>query len=362
MKRTISLGLMFFLLACGSGEDPVPVLPEEGVPVVSLVLERTIGGELEEGMELMEATSLDVDYKGNIYVYDSIQQQIIKMDPEGKPLHVFGRRGAGPGEFRHPRQYMNIFIGRDGCLYADDSASHLILVFSRTGEFLRQIDYADYRQHAMFQKRMVDRTGNLYFHRTEEEELVFFTPQGSEIFRVPLEPKWLTFINPDYNGNRYHSPEAEISLFFARREGPKFLYFGSSSILVILDGNNKIRKEVPVFPREARERYRSRIRKLAGEKKQEQKQFGSLFTYTPFFGNLIFDSTEQILYIEFFSGPGQADDRYYGFDAQGELVRILRLPQEESRGLWVLMTKWRNRLYGRGEENILIYREEGESR
>lgn len=42
---------------------------------------------------------LTVDRRGNIFVLDGVDQQVKMFDRNGRPVRVFGRKGAGPGEF-----------------------------------------------------------------------------------------------------------------------------------------------------------------------------------------------------------------------------------------------------------------------
>ncbi|MBB4636926.1 hypothetical protein [Longimicrobium terrae] len=60
---------------------------------------REIGASGEDA-SFTAITTLDVDSRGMIYVPDTYRQQITVLGPDGRWVRSFGRRGAGPGEFR----------------------------------------------------------------------------------------------------------------------------------------------------------------------------------------------------------------------------------------------------------------------
>jgi DNA-binding beta-propeller fold protein YncE len=139
-------------------------------------------GDAEGPNALVKPIGIDVDAKGNVYVADISQKQIIVYDTAGKLLkkiggpeifdrltsvtvnpegtliyavdiggvsserHVvrvfdadgkhtmdIGRRGTGPGEFNLPR---DLAIGKDGRLYVVDGGNFRVVVFDRHGKYL----------------------------------------------------------------------------------------------------------------------------------------------------------------------------------------------------------------------------------
>jgi DNA-binding beta-propeller fold protein YncE len=72
-------------------------------PQVKLELVRTIGGlDAEENLSFFEPSDIVQDSTGNIYVLDSGNNRIQKLNPQGKFIKTIGRRGQRPGEFGSP--------------------------------------------------------------------------------------------------------------------------------------------------------------------------------------------------------------------------------------------------------------------
>lgn len=89
-------------------------------------LTRTLSG-------LQRPTGLAWDPQGGrLYVTDTMSHSIVVLDPEGKRLFAFGRRGTGNGEFNFP-SHITLSGGR---LYVNDTMNFRIQVFDLQGNFL----------------------------------------------------------------------------------------------------------------------------------------------------------------------------------------------------------------------------------
>jgi hypothetical protein len=70
-------------------------------PAVKLELIRTIGGlDAEENLSFNNPTDIVQDSAGNLYILDSGNKRIQKVNSEGKFIKTIGRKGQGPGEFQ----------------------------------------------------------------------------------------------------------------------------------------------------------------------------------------------------------------------------------------------------------------------
>jgi len=78
-------------------------------------------------------TGIAVDGEGNVYVADSNNDRIQKLDSTGAFLQKWGTRGSGDGEFCFPR---NIALDADGVVYVVDNSR--IQVFDSSGTFLKK--------------------------------------------------------------------------------------------------------------------------------------------------------------------------------------------------------------------------------
>jgi sugar lactone lactonase YvrE len=81
---------------------------------------------------LKEPRSVAVDKNGNIYVADTGNFRVVKLDSSGKELLSFGKQGAGPGEFTQP---WKIVISSDGNILVLDRETTWIHVYTADGQF-----------------------------------------------------------------------------------------------------------------------------------------------------------------------------------------------------------------------------------
>ncbi|MHC4478302.1 MAG: peptidyl-alpha-hydroxyglycine alpha-amidating lyase family protein [Planctomycetota bacterium] len=85
-------------------------------------------GKLPEGWFYKEATSVDVDSKDNVYVFNRGNHPMIVFDPDGNPL-----RSWGEGIFTNPHA---VTIGPDDTVWCVDNAQHSIRQFTPEGKLL----------------------------------------------------------------------------------------------------------------------------------------------------------------------------------------------------------------------------------
>jgi len=118
--------------------DDLYVVDIENAQVV--VIDKTSGEEIRrlgrQGIEDAEfnlPTNLALDDDGNIYVSDTGNFRIQKLDARGRHLRQFGALGDALGHFARPK---GIAVDREGRLYAVDSAYANIQIFDPEGRLL----------------------------------------------------------------------------------------------------------------------------------------------------------------------------------------------------------------------------------
>jgi DNA-binding beta-propeller fold protein YncE len=104
------------------------------------VIDKHSGEELRrlgrEGIGLAEflfPTNVTLDDEGNVYVSDTLNYRIQKVDPDGRPLRQFGEVGDGLGQFARPK---GIAVDGQGRLYAVDAAFSAVQIFNAEGQLL----------------------------------------------------------------------------------------------------------------------------------------------------------------------------------------------------------------------------------
>lgn len=94
---------------------------------------RTIGTRGIAPGKFNYPSNLATDKEGNIYVCDSMNLRIQKLDREGKNLLTFGEAGDTVGKLSRPR---GIDVDRDGIIYVVDSRYNVVQLFDKTGRIL----------------------------------------------------------------------------------------------------------------------------------------------------------------------------------------------------------------------------------
>ncbi len=91
-------------------------------------------GDPEQGPgEFYQPQGIAVDPDGNVYVADTGNQRILKLDSDGQLIVEWGGSGAGEGEFNEP---LGITIDNADHLFVTDSGNNRVQVFNLEGQFL----------------------------------------------------------------------------------------------------------------------------------------------------------------------------------------------------------------------------------
>lgn len=155
-------------------------------------------------------TGIAVDNQGSIYVADTWNHRIVKLDPQGKFLTAWGgffnTQGNADLNRQHPRDFYGprgLAVGPDGALYVTDTGNKRILVFDAEGQFLRQWGSAGAGAENLNEPVgiAVDAAGTVYVVDTFNGRIATFDPQGQP------KAQWAV---PNWAANTYQ--EAYIAL------------------------------------------------------------------------------------------------------------------------------------------------------
>jgi hypothetical protein len=160
LRYLVILSVSFVLISCTKKESTyrvsevngIRITENTGVPAdstfkIELREVAFIGNDAETDPEksFNQASFLDFDNVGNIYILDRTKYMIFKYDPKGSFVKSFGRQGQGPGEFIVP----GIINVRKDTLYVTDVDSYKISKFNLDGEFLGDKKYPDIHNFPM---------------------------------------------------------------------------------------------------------------------------------------------------------------------------------------------------------------------
>lgn len=80
--------------------------------------------------------SVGFDGAGRLYIFDSEDDRVTVLSPNGDFVRAFGRPGDGPGEFRSPD---GVAVMRDGRVVIADIGHRVYHLFDANGEFERRV-------------------------------------------------------------------------------------------------------------------------------------------------------------------------------------------------------------------------------
>jgi hypothetical protein len=151
MKKAFAVLLTLFLVSIFIGAQKIETM--NGIRIVhnekggqwganlevKLELIRTIGGlDAEENLSFNEPSDIVRDSSWNLYILDSGNNRIQKLDSEAKFIKTIGRKGQGPGEFQAAS---SMDIDTENNLFVFDVRSRRIEVLSSDGKPLRTIKF-----------------------------------------------------------------------------------------------------------------------------------------------------------------------------------------------------------------------------
>jgi DNA-binding beta-propeller fold protein YncE len=94
---------------------------------------RQLGGRGGAPGRFSQPTNLAIGPDGALFVSDTLNARVQKLDRQGRVLRVFGARGRALGQMVRPK---GIAVDREGRLYVADAAAETVLVFNREGHLL----------------------------------------------------------------------------------------------------------------------------------------------------------------------------------------------------------------------------------
>lgn len=138
-----------------------------------LILVATFG-------RFLQASSLDFDVAGNIYVVDREGDLLVKYSPRGDSLRAVGGRGQGTMQFDTP---VSLFARRGNDIYVADYNNHRIERFDRTLDYITTIythDDPDERKRFGYPRDVaISRQGEVYILDGENHRILKINAVGA---------------------------------------------------------------------------------------------------------------------------------------------------------------------------------------
>ena len=119
----------------GSGTESSSA-PSLGIPALGAAEQLLVAARLGEKARLRSPRGLAVDASGNVFVADTGNFRVVKLDASGREVAVIGRKGSGPGEFESA--WIPGVDGK-GQLYVLDPRRGHVNVYGNDGKYLRKI-------------------------------------------------------------------------------------------------------------------------------------------------------------------------------------------------------------------------------
>lgn len=196
LKRILSVGITLVLLTgCGAPATQAPTLvPLTPTPAIVVTSSPTLPAKpVPSAMEMIWETNgnsnaftlpteLAIDLQGNFYIIDGGNHRVQKFDKDGNFLLMWGRNGAGDGEFffrSPPAHYGSITVDKDGYVYVTDHHNR-VQKFDSDGTFLMKFgttgssDGEFYNLYGV----AVDDQGNIYTTDLTKYEIQKFNNEG----------------------------------------------------------------------------------------------------------------------------------------------------------------------------------------
>ncbi len=174
-------------------------------------VERALNGDYEHGM-FKNPEDLFIDTRDNVYIADTGNNRVIKMDRFGKILKVYGTK-EDKLNLMDPR---GIFVEDDGDIYVADTGNNRIVHLSPEGETIEEFvapesDLIDKDFPFMPMKVVLDNSGNMYVQSGNDYHGLMVI-DGNNEFQGYIAPNKLKFNLKDYILRKYATKEQREAL------------------------------------------------------------------------------------------------------------------------------------------------------
>jgi len=174
-------------------------------------VERTLSGDYEHGM-FKNPEDLFIDSRDSVYIADTGNNRIVKMDKIGNIQKVYGTK-EDKLNLMEPK---GIFVEEDGDLYIADTGNGRILHISPEGAFIEEFsapesDLIDKDFPYIPMKFVIDHSGNMYVQSGSDYHGLMVI-DGNNKFQGYIAPNKLKFNLKDYILRKFATKEQREAL------------------------------------------------------------------------------------------------------------------------------------------------------
>lgn len=336
-------------------KNPKPNMFEKNY--IELVKVKTLNSDLGNGNYLFKPFTATTDGK-NIYVYDSLQAKIFKLDKDLNFIKSYGRKGVGPGEFGGTGRSYPVIVkfGRNGLLYAFDRRKNKLIVLDKDLKYLKEIK-TPIQSPADF---VVNNKGKAYYITLggeKHDKIGLYDNQKNLQISLDECETCFDFLlkRPQFKIYKKYAHNVLIGtlLMDITRDSRLLVYYKNSSTLAVIN-NNKIISKKHLRPSDALSRYAFDLGKI-----QERNKNGFINLFTRI---LIDDDKRDVFYLAYGIDNKEQRTYLYSFSTKGDLLDVFYITIKDPNVFIRVTVKVNDLFYAIEDSNITIYQKKEEAR
>jgi len=316
---------------------------------VQLKMLKKVSYDFDDEHFIGKVRSVTADKKGNLYIYDSFQTKIFKLNKDLKFIKAFGSEGKGPGEFGSRTSPIELNIGPDNKLYVSDPINHKIHLFDLNGKFIK--DYPIKYTHGF--PPLLSTSGDFIIPSSDNENILSIYSKKMKLKKTLLkrsELKRFLFFKPGHIIIRYLTyPMYKINLFYRLFPDNRMIIILSNDMTYFFFKDYKFVKKIKILPAAAIKVYK---RDYLESIRNEEDAFHPL-VHQCFIDLDDFNS----FYLRFSKNRLNNRVVLYKFSLGGNLIKVLYIKTSKTNESPSFLFKKYNIFYVKDSENLYLYKE-----
>jgi len=328
-------------------KDPKPTHFEK--KFVRLKMIKKVGYDFDDENFIGKVGSVTADREGNLYIYDSLQTKIFKLNKNLKLVKGFGSKGRGPGEFGSRVFSVVLNVGSDNKLYAADNFNKKIHMFDLNGKLI-----ADYP--IKYKRRflpVVTISGDFIIPSSSDDNSLNLYSKDLNIKKVLIKRKSFDkflFYKPGYLIIEIvRRPDYETNLFYRLSDDNKLIVIIGNDMTYFLFKDFKLIRKRKILPALILDDFK---------KYATKNLVNTDDTYGPLISRCFFDSDDSnFFYLQFFRDEKKGWDILYKFSTKGDLIKVLYIKANEKNVYSRFLLKRNNIFYVNDINYMYLFKE-----